>query len=260
MAGHHERAIAAFAERAAGRDVIGVVIVGSVARGTERADSDVDLYEVVDDAAFDLARARGELARVETDLADWPGGYLDLKLVSPTLLARAAREADDATRASFVGARVVLDRAGDLAATIAAIVSPADEHFDALVDSFGAQFALHADYFLAHGREHKDAPLAASAAVHAAFAAGRMALAAERVLFRGPKYLSAQLRDAGRAELAEAIGRLVDERSADAVEAVRALVPELAARAGRIDDADLARFIVENEWAWFTRETPPEYR
>jgi hypothetical protein len=260
MTEHHERAITAFLDAARARGALGVIIVGSVARGTERPDSDVDLYEVVDDAAFDDALASGALARVETEHADWPGGYLDIKLVSPTLLRRAVDDADDATRASFTGARIEFDRDGGLEGILAAIVTPGAEYFHRHIAAFGAQFALHADYFLVHGREHDDPLLAASAAVHAAFAAGRMALAAERVLFRGPKYLDAQLRGAGRATLADAATALVDERSHAAVERVRALVPELTARAGQIDDADLARFIADNEWAWFTARTPPEYR
>jgi hypothetical protein len=260
VAEHHERAIAAFAAAATARGARGVVIVGSVARGTERPDSDVDLYEVVEDDAFAAALSAGALARVEHDAADWPGGYLDIKLVSPALLARAVTDADDATRASFVGARVVLDREGGLAETVLTITRPPAEHFAQRIASFAAQFALHADYFLVHGRDHHDPVLAANAAVHAGFAAGRMALAAERVLFRGPKYLTAQLREAGREELADAIAALVDERGVEAVERVRTLVPELAARAGDISDEDLALFIADNEWAWFTGQTPPEHR
>ena len=40
---------------------------GSVARGTERPDSDVDLYLLVDDAAFDAARDSGRLSYVTAD-------------------------------------------------------------------------------------------------------------------------------------------------------------------------------------------------
>jgi len=260
MADHHERAITAFVGGASEHGARGVIIVGSVARGTERPDSDVDLYEVVDDAIFEAALAEVSLARVETEHADWPGGYLDIKLVSPTLLRRAVDDADDATRASFTDARVALDRDGGLDSLLAAIVAPDTGYFDRHIATFGSQFALHADYFLKHGREHDDPLLAASASVHAAFAAGRMALAAERVLFRGHKYLDAQLRESGHTALADAAATLVDERSAVAVDHVRALVPELAARAGQIDDEDLARFIADNEWAWFSARIPPEYR
>ena len=264
MAEHHERAVARFVESARARGALGVLVVGSVARGSERDDSDVDVYEVVDDARFAAALADGTIASVDTSAADWPGGYVDSKLVSPALLRRAADEADDATRASLVGARVVLDETPDavepLADLIAAITAPGPAHFAARIHSFAAQFALHADYFLPHGRAHDDAALAANAAVHAGFAAGRIALAERAVLYRGPKYLLAQLREAGCEELAAAIVALVDGRSEEAVERVRSLVPVLSESAGVIDDDALARFITDNEWAWFTGHAPPEHR
>lgn len=260
MAEHHERAIARAVEAAKRRGSLGVIVVGSVARGTERPDSDVDVYEVVADERFEAALASGRIAHVDEGIAEWPGGYVDFKLVSPTLLARAVDEADDATRASLVGARVAFDREGGLAAAIAAITAPPQRYFDDRAAAFSAQFALHADYFLVHGRDHDDAALAANAAVHAGFAAGRIALAAARELYRGPKYLLAQLRDVGRGDLAEAIAALVDARSAEAVESVRALEPALAARGSEIDDAALALFIADNEWAWYTRTPPPEHR
>lgn len=263
MSEHHERAITAFVARAVAGGALGVIVVGSVARGTERDNSDVDLYEVVSDPEFTGALESGSLARVETDDADWPGGYIDIKLVSPTLLERAVLDADDATRASFVGARVAFDgfAAPDgLSRLTSKITSPTDEHFARHVEAFASQFALHVDYFLKRGRDDDDPLLAAHAAVHAAFAAGRIALAHERVLFRGPKYLDTQLREVGRRDVADAARALIVDRSTHAVERLRGLIPELAARAGRIDDLDLAHFIADNEWAWFTERTPPEYR
>lgn len=260
MAEHHERAIARYVEAARRREAVGVIIVGSVARGTERDNSDVDAYEVVDDARFDAALDAGTIASVDTASTDWPGGYIDIKLVSLGLLDRAVAEADDATRASLVGARVVHDDVGGIEARIASITAPGPEHFAARIRSFAAQFALHADYFLPHGRAHDDAALAANAAVHAGFAAGRIALAERGVLFRGPKYLLAQLREDDCEELVDAISVLVDERSAAAVERVRALVPVLAETGGAIDDGALARFIADDEWAWFTGHAPPEHR
>jgi predicted nucleotidyltransferase len=260
MAEHHERAIDAFAAAAKIRGALGVIVVGSVARGTERPDSDVDVYELVNDAQFATALATEQLARVETDAADWPGGYIDIKLISPELLRRAVTEADDATRASLVGARVALDTTGSLDARVAEIANPPEQHFDELTRSFAAQFALHADYFLTHGRAHSDPALTANAAVHAAFAAGRLALVAQRVLFRGPKYLTEQLHSAGRSDLATAIAELLGDPSEHRVEAVRALVPVLAADGGRIDDATLARFIIDNEWSWYTGRPVPEHR
>lgn len=262
MAKHHERAVAAFTERARSRSARGVIVVGSVARGTERVDSDVDVYEVVDDATFDAALAQTAVARVETIDADWPGGYVDIKLVSRAVLERAVTDADDATRASLVGARVAFDRDGDLATLIHAISNPEPSYFAQHVRAFAAQFALHADYFLRHGRDYQDALLTRSASVHAANAAARIALAERHQLLRGPKYLLEQLRDgdAGGAELADAISALANTGSADAVERVRSLVPVLVEAGPTITDDALSLFIADNEWAWFTGHAPPEYR
>ncbi|WP_212804587.1 nucleotidyltransferase domain-containing protein [Actinocatenispora sera] len=45
---HHEDTLDAYVRRVrADADAIAVIVVGSVARGTERADSDVDVYLVV---------------------------------------------------------------------------------------------------------------------------------------------------------------------------------------------------------------------
>ena len=64
-------------------EVLGVVVVGSVARGTPREDSDVDLYLVVTDEAYASARAAGMIAAVSQDGVTYPGGYVDIKLASP---------------------------------------------------------------------------------------------------------------------------------------------------------------------------------
>ena len=102
----HERAISAYVESVRGDERnLAVVVVGSVARGTERPDSDVDVYLVVDDASFDEAMAANRLAWVERRDADYAGGYLDIKLASPRYLAAAIEHGDDPTRASFEGAR-----------------------------------------------------------------------------------------------------------------------------------------------------------
>ena len=53
---HHEQTIDAFtASQALRPEVLGVVMIGSVARGQERPDSDVDVYLVITDEAYEAA-------------------------------------------------------------------------------------------------------------------------------------------------------------------------------------------------------------
>ena len=60
---HHQRAIERFTAAAIDRGALGVIVVGSAARGTARPDSDVDVYEVIDDVRFASALAENTAAR-----------------------------------------------------------------------------------------------------------------------------------------------------------------------------------------------------
>jgi predicted nucleotidyltransferase len=106
---HHEDTIAAYAAQVIDQpDTLALILVGSVARGTERATSDVDVYLVVTDDAFAAAQSARRVAYIDTEAATYDC-YVDVKLVSPRYLERAVAHADDPTRASFLGARTVFD-------------------------------------------------------------------------------------------------------------------------------------------------------
>ena len=83
---HHEQTIAGFTDyRAALPDTVGVVVVGSVARGDERSDSDVDVYLVVTDDAYAAADEAGAIAYVSHAGVTYDGGYVDVKLGLPRI-------------------------------------------------------------------------------------------------------------------------------------------------------------------------------
>ena len=119
---HHEETLENFtARRLRDADVLGVVVVGSVARGDERTDSDVDVYLVVTDEAY-AAPTRAGADRLRQprrrDLRGWIRRY---QALLPGLPRSGRQRGDDPTRASFLGARVTLDRIGGLSATVGAI-------------------------------------------------------------------------------------------------------------------------------------------
>lgn len=258
---HHELTVATFTERQAARpEVLGVVVVGSVARGDERADSDVDVYLVLTDEAYAAAERSGEVAFVSLDEAAYAGGYVDVKLASPGYLAAALDHGDDPTRASFASARVTLDRVGDLAALVAAMGDRPDEVWAERVRAYRAQLALYARYFLVQGYEHGDRFLLRHAAGHAALAAGRCALAQHRRLFRGPKYLAGDV--AALPELPagflEAWETVVDEPTPETARTLVAVVDAWLGQPLTVDDA-LSRFVADNELAWLRGTIPPEF-
>jgi predicted nucleotidyltransferase len=259
---HHEQALRAYVERVRVRpEVLGVIVTGSVGRGTERPDSDIDLYLVVTEEAFAEGLRRRRLLYVEEEGADWPGGYFDVKLATPEYLDEAALHGDEPVRDSFRIARVVWDRGVGLAERVAAASTLPEAEWDRRARSQVAQVRLHAGYFLECAARDADPFLAASSAVHAVTAADRALLAHHRVLFTGPKRLRADVAalpalPAGWTELTD---RLLREPTPAHGAALLAALD--AAHDWRIDfDDALSDFVLENELAWRTRVTVPEYR
>lgn len=262
MLHHHEKAIEHYLARHAGRpDVLGILLTGSLASGTGRADSDVDLVLVVTEEAWSRAVEAERIMFVDDEGAGYDGGYFDVKLATLGQLEAAVDRADAPARHSLGGARVLFDQGFDLAALLPRISAGASNDRSDVVGSFVAQARIHGDYFLAHGLAHDDAFLTAHAAVHLSLAAGRALLADAGAHHPGPKDLVATLRavpDPGP-RFADAIVDLVRSPSTSAARVLLDLVEE---RFGATlqEGATLSRFVLDNELAWFTRVTPPEYR
>jgi predicted nucleotidyltransferase len=258
---HHEDTLAAFvAQEAARDDTVAVVVSGSVARGDARPDSDVDVYLVVTEERFRKAWDDGLVSYVDTAVATYEGGYVDLKLATVDYLRRAAEAGDDPTRASFLTARVAWSRDPSVAGLVAAIPQLPEEVWAERGRSYLAQLRLYLDYFLLQGEAHGNTYLRYWAAVHGVNAGGRALLALNRTLFQGPKYLEKTVPGlprvpAGYAELADALLReptAVHGRTyADAIEELHDWgVPR---------DETLSRFVRDNELAWLTGRLPPEF-
>lgn len=255
-----ERALAAYIDSV--RDepaTLAVIAVGSVARGEERPDSDVDVYLVVDDEAFAAASAADRFAWVERQGLDYPGSYIDIKLASPGYLETAAERADDPTRASFAGARVAFTRIDGLEALIERIVSLPDGEWDERVRSHVAQARLYGGYFLRQAVERGDEFLLRHAGLHLALAAARAALASARVLMPGPKYISKLVRSVPAPQgFVEVWDRVVAEPDLDSATALLALVDELLPGTLTPDET-LSIFIRDNELPWLRGTVPAEF-
>jgi hypothetical protein len=258
---HHDEAIERYVARvSADPEVLAVVVTGSLARGIERATSDVDLYLFVTEEAWSRAFESRGLMFVDREGIGYEDGYYDVKLATLSLLDDAAERGDDPVKDSFAHSWIAFSRVDDLAARMARAASVPDEQWDARVLSFAAQADLHGSYFLAQAEESGDHVLLANAAVHLALAASRALLAHNHVLFQGPKYLAKSV-----AEL--------ENRPSDFPALVEAVVTGPTAANGRAlltsledflalpysDDEILSTFILDNELAWRYRTKTPEY-
>jgi hypothetical protein len=259
---HHEQTIAAFTEsQRASSDTLGVVVVGSVARGDERPDSDVDVYLVVTDSAYDVAARAGRVGYVSTVGVTYVGGYVDVKLASPGYLRAAADHGDDPTRASFDQGQVRFDRTGDLEQLVAQLPYLPEATWAGRVRTYRAQLALYGGYFLRQAADRGDRFLLQHSAVHSALAAGRCALAHHRRLFRGQKYLAADLTGLAPAlpdGFLDAWSAIIDQPSPERARGLIDVVDRWLGDPLTGDEA-LSAFIAANELGWLDHTIPPEY-
>lgn len=258
---HHDDSVAALVARQSTRpEVLGVVLAGSLARGTERPDSDVDAYLLLTEEAFAEALATNRVSWVERAGITYEGGYFDLKAVSLDYLAAAAERGDDPVRASFADARVAWSRVDDLDQRIARIPVLGESVWRARESSYLAQARLHGGYFLRQGHELDNLYLLHHAAVHLVGAGGRALLARHRTLYPGQKYLQALVASlpeipAGYVALAEAVLERPTPETATAYLTALENVHDWPLE----PDTALSTFVRDNELAWLTGRPTPEY-
>jgi len=255
-----ERALGAYVDSV--RDEAGtlaVVVVGSVAQGRERPDSDVDVYLVVDDERFEAETSAGRFAWVDRYGVDYPGSYIDIKLASPTYLETAAAKADDPTRASFLGARIAFSRVPGLESVLDQITTLPDGVWDERVRSHVAQARLYGGYFLRQAMERGDEFLRRHAGLHLTLAAARAALAANRVMLPGPKYISKLVHSVTTPDgFVEAWDRAVTDPDLESGRELLRILDEWLA-GDMTPDETLSTFIRDNELAWLRGTVPAEF-
>jgi hypothetical protein len=257
---HHEAAIRLLADHAAGAGWLAVVVTGSVATGRARADSDIDAIIVVTDEEYQDRAANGELFFYSTELAPYPGGYIDGKVVSVDMLNAAVVRGNEPMRASFRDSRIVWSRLDELELLVERIGSYPEAGRTERCQSYLAQAHLFGTYFLPHALRKSDPYLTQYAVSRLVLFAGRLLLADQRILFRSHKDLLADLAgaDGVPAGMVDSLHTILDHPAEDAA---RSLVATLAALRPewRLSPAQtISRFIRDVEWAWYTEDQPPD--
>ncbi|HWV50703.1 MAG TPA: nucleotidyltransferase domain-containing protein [Microbacterium sp.] len=255
-----QRALDAYvAQVAADSETVGVVVIGSVARGTEREDSDVDVYLVVTPEAFARSTAADRWAWIDRYGLDYPGSYIDVKLADLDYLRTAVERADDPTRASFAGARVVFSRTDELATLVERISALGDDVWAGRIRSHVAQAHLHGGYFLRQADERDDPFLLQHAGVHLTLAAARAALASAHRLMPGPKYIHRLVREVPSPDgFVAAWDAVVADPGIRTANALIEILDDWLGR-DQTRDESLSVFIRDNELAWLRGTIPAEY-
>ncbi|WP_223693454.1 nucleotidyltransferase domain-containing protein [Leifsonia poae] len=258
---HHDEAVARYVQReSAATDCLAIIVSGSLARGAERPESDVDLYLVVTEERWADAHRHNRLMYTEDDGIGYPGGYYDVKLATLSYLDDAADRGDDPVRESFASTRIAFSRIDDLPDRIARIHTTSDTDWEARAASFLAQARLHGGYFLDQAWTAGDQLLLTHASVHLATSACRALLALNHRRFPGPKYLAKLTAELDRKPdgFDDLISALLSEPNPATG---GALLSSLESFTGSVlpHEQTLSTFVLDNELAWRYRTKTPEY-
>lgn len=249
MLDHHQRAMDLAIERLAGEDDIVVVLLGgSIAKGTSRPESDVDLIVVVTDEGYARRLAENRVAFLFRDVADYPGGYVEGRFVSRTFILAAAYRGSEPTRHSFTGVRPVWGHDDEVLAAVPKIPVYPEHDRERRLDAFYAQLVIDRWYFWTEAIRRDDPYLRLRAASDVVLFGGRIVLAHHRRLFPNKKRLMETL-DGVAPEIAalarEFLARL-DEPS------LTALYDAILALTGPRTVNVNSRYTQDAEMSWFT--------
>jgi predicted nucleotidyltransferase len=183
MRPHHERAIQKLVDHFSRDETcLAVIVGGSVAKGLAKEDSDIDVMLLVTDEVFREKWEQNNLIYLSEEFCDYPGGYIDGKIVNLEYLRAVAERGNEVTRAAFDGAFVAHSKLEGLDEIMSRIpVYQADQRQEK-IQAFYAQFEI-AHWLVGEAAKRNDSYLLHRAVSDLILYGGRLILAHNGVLY-----------------------------------------------------------------------------
>lgn len=159
-----------------------IIIGGSVAKKCARDDSDVDFMILANDEEYNQRISKGDLFINRTDLCDYPGGYVDGKVINMDYLNEVVHKGNEPSRAAFDGAFLAYSRLDDLENILTKITIYPEKGREERIKSFYVMaFIQH--WLMGEADRHDNLYTITRAASQLSLYAGRLILAHNRILF-----------------------------------------------------------------------------
>lgn len=221
MREHHRRVVDQLRDRFIGDGNFQAMLVGgSIAKGWERDDSDVDIMLIAADEEYTRRQATNQMNYFDTQMCDYPGGYVDGKILDLRFLGDVAEKGSEPARSAFAGVEIVFSRIPGLEDLLRRITVYDESQYIPRVTSFFAQVQAY-QWFISEAEKRGQKYLMLHAVSDIVLFGCRMILAYNRMLYPYHKWLLNAVQDAPQKpanfmSLVEALMNEPCKRNADA--------------------------------------------
>lgn len=125
-----------------------LILIGSVAKGRERIDSDLDCVVVLSDEAYKIKEEKNATSDTVDGRCTYPGGYFDVKYVNPEYLRELADKGSEPARSTYTNCKILFHNNPELEGIIAKIPVFQQSEKEEKMLSFYSDFWLNYYYFL----------------------------------------------------------------------------------------------------------------
>ena len=235
---------------------LALIIGGSVAKGTEREDSDVDVFLVTTGEEYARCRREHTITFFTLELTDYEGGYVEGKYIDLDFLRDVAERGSEPARFAFTGSWTVFSHLPEIDDLIRRIPVYPEESRQHRIESFFAQ-VVGWRWFGDEADRRKDPYLWAQVASEMSLFGGRLILAHNRILYPYHKWFTTYLEKAGDkpADFMDKMNAMLTAPSKETVNAFYECV--IGFRDWGVSrDIWVSRFVEEREWNWRDMRPP----
>ncbi len=233
-------------------EVIAVILGGSVAKGKERVDSDIDAIIVVSPQRFEKLQAENRISECFSEGITYDGGYYDIKYCTEDYLKTLMERGSEPSRNAFMCARCLYTKNPEIAVWVEEIPVFQQSEKEEKLLSFFSGLTLHRDYFWKVAGD--EIYLKTRTAVDIVLCGLRMVLQEREVLFQCQRKLIDAVSGLGGAyaETADKAKRLLSEMTDEALDDfVNAVMTVTDYQPPKDYSIMLSRFIDDNEQWWY---------
>jgi hypothetical protein len=251
MREHHRRALERLVNHFQSDPAFPALLVaGSIARGWDKEDSDVDVILIATDEEYARRAPTRAFHYFTTEFCDYPGGYVDGKIADMGFLREVAQSGSEPARAAFSGAIIGYSRLPDLDELLRQIPVYPEGQRRARMLSFYAQVQALA-WYVGEAEKRGDRYLLQKMSADLVLFAGRLILAHNRILYPYHKWLVTELARAPDkpADMLALADQLLSAPSKHLAEQFSQCVLNFT-EWEKPAEGWPARFMEDTEWAW----------